>query len=32
MDGNLRTDSERVRVTVELIRVSDEVRVWGGGF
>jgi TolB-like protein len=32
MEGNLRADSERVRVTVELIRVSDEARVWGEDF
>jgi TolB-like protein/DNA-binding winged helix-turn-helix (wHTH) protein len=32
MEGNLRDDGERVRVTVELIRASDEARVWGGDF
>jgi TolB-like protein/DNA-binding winged helix-turn-helix (wHTH) protein len=32
MEGNLRADSERVRVTVELIRVRDEARVWGEAF
>jgi TolB-like protein len=32
MAGNLRADSERVRVTVELIRVSDEARIWGEDF
>jgi len=32
MEGNLRDDGERVRVTVELIRVRDEARVWGGDF
>jgi TolB-like protein/DNA-binding winged helix-turn-helix (wHTH) protein len=32
MEGNLRADSERVRVTVELIRVRDEARVWGEDF
>ena len=30
MEGSVRDDGERVRVTVELIRASDEVRVWGG--
>jgi TolB-like protein len=32
MEGNVRDDGERVRVTVELIRASDEARVWGGDF
>jgi TolB-like protein/DNA-binding winged helix-turn-helix (wHTH) protein len=32
MEGNLRDDGERVRVTMELIRVRDEARVWGGDF
>lgn len=32
MEGNLRDDGERVRVTVELIRVRDEARIWGGDF
>ncbi len=30
--GNLRGDRRRVRVAVELIRVSDESRVWGDEF
>ncbi len=32
IEGNLRADEERVRVTVELIRVRDEARVWGEDF
>ena len=32
MEGNVRDDGERVRVTVELIRVKDEARIWGGDF
>lgn len=32
MEGNLRDDGERVRVTVELIRARDEARIWGGDF
>jgi len=32
MEGNLRADDEHVRVTVELIRVRDEARVWGDAF
>jgi TolB-like protein/DNA-binding winged helix-turn-helix (wHTH) protein len=32
IEGNLRADDERVRVTVELIRVRDEIRVWGEDF
>ncbi len=32
IEGNLRADDERVRVTVELIRVRDESRVWGEDF
>jgi len=32
MEGNVRDDGERVRVTVELIRARDEVRIWGGDF
>jgi len=32
MEGNLRDDGERVRVTVELIRAKDEARIWGGDF
>jgi TolB-like protein/DNA-binding winged helix-turn-helix (wHTH) protein len=32
IEGNLRADEERVRVTVELIRVRDETRVWGEDF
>jgi len=32
MEGNVRDDGERVRVTVELIRACDEARVWGGDF
>ena len=32
IEGNLRADDERVRVTVELIRVRDETRVWGDAF
>ncbi|HST09726.1 MAG TPA: winged helix-turn-helix domain-containing protein [Terriglobales bacterium] len=32
IEGNLRGDDERVRVTVELIRASDESRVWGEDF
>jgi TolB-like protein/DNA-binding winged helix-turn-helix (wHTH) protein len=32
MEGNVRGDDEHVRVTVELIRTSDESRVWGEDF
>lgn len=32
VEGNLRGDERRIRVTVELIRVSDEARVWGDDF
>ena len=32
MEGNLRGDGRRVRVTVELIRASDEARLWGDAF
>ena len=32
MEGNVRDDGERVRVTVELIRAKDEARIWGGDF
>jgi TolB-like protein/DNA-binding winged helix-turn-helix (wHTH) protein len=32
MEGNLRDNGERVRVTVELIRAKDEARIWGGDF
>ena len=32
MEGNLRDDGEHVRVTVELIRVRDEARIWGEDF
>ena len=30
--GNLRRGDRNLRVTVELIRVSDESRVWGDDF
>jgi TolB-like protein/DNA-binding winged helix-turn-helix (wHTH) protein len=32
IEGNLRADDEHVRVTVELIRVRDQARVWGEDF
>jgi TolB-like protein/DNA-binding winged helix-turn-helix (wHTH) protein len=32
LEGNVRGDARHVRVTVELIRVRDEVRVWGDEF
>lgn len=32
LEGNLRGDARRVRITVELIRASDETRVWGDEF
>jgi TolB-like protein/DNA-binding winged helix-turn-helix (wHTH) protein len=32
LEGNVRGDARQVRVTVELIRASDETRVWGGEF
>jgi DNA-binding winged helix-turn-helix (wHTH) protein/TolB-like protein len=32
VEGNLRGDERRIRVTVELIRVSDEARIWGESF
>ena len=32
IEGNLRADEEHVRVTVELIRVRDQTRVWGEDF
>jgi TolB-like protein/DNA-binding winged helix-turn-helix (wHTH) protein len=32
IEGDLRGDARNVRVTVELIRVSDETRVWGDDF
>jgi TolB-like protein/DNA-binding winged helix-turn-helix (wHTH) protein len=32
MEGNLRRDGPHVRVTAELIRASDEVRMWGDEF
>jgi TolB-like protein/DNA-binding winged helix-turn-helix (wHTH) protein len=32
MEGNVRDDGERVRVTVELIRAKDDARIWGADF
>jgi TolB-like protein/DNA-binding winged helix-turn-helix (wHTH) protein len=32
VEGNVRSDAKHVRVTVELIRVQDEARVWGNDF
>lgn len=32
LEGNVRGDARHVRVTVELIRASDETRVWGDEF
>jgi TolB-like protein/DNA-binding winged helix-turn-helix (wHTH) protein len=32
MEGNLRRDGARVRVTAELIRARDEARLWGEEF
>lgn len=32
LEGNLRGDARRVRVTAELIRASDGTRVWGDEF
>ena len=32
MEGNLRRDGSHVRVTAELIRARDEVRLWGDEF
>ena len=32
MEGNLRRDGARVRVTAELIRARDEARLWGDEF
>jgi len=32
MEGNLRRDGPHVRVTAELIRARDEVRMWGDEF
>lgn len=32
LEGNIRGDARRVRVTVELIRASDGTRVWGDEF
>lgn len=32
LEGNLRGDAHSVRVTVELIRVRDEARLWGENF
>jgi TolB-like protein/DNA-binding winged helix-turn-helix (wHTH) protein len=32
MAGSLRGDSQHVRVSAELVRVSDQVRVWGDDF
>jgi TolB-like protein len=32
LEGNVRGDARHVRVTVELIRVRDETRVWGDEF
>jgi TolB-like protein/DNA-binding winged helix-turn-helix (wHTH) protein len=32
LEGNLRGEARHVRVTVELIRVRDEARVWGDDF
>jgi TolB-like protein/DNA-binding winged helix-turn-helix (wHTH) protein len=32
MQGNLRGDGQRVRVSAELVRVSDQARVWGDDF
>jgi len=30
--GNLRRSDRQLRVTIELIRVSDESRLWGDDF
>jgi TolB-like protein/DNA-binding winged helix-turn-helix (wHTH) protein len=32
MEGSLRRDGEHVRVTAELVRVSDQARIWGDNF
>ena len=32
MQGSLRGDSQHARVSAELVRVSDQVRVWGDDF
>jgi TolB-like protein/DNA-binding winged helix-turn-helix (wHTH) protein len=32
VEGNVRGDARHVRVTVEVIRVRDETRVWGDDF
>lgn len=32
LEGNVRGDARRVRVTMELIRTGDELQVWGDGF
>jgi TolB-like protein len=32
LEGNLRGDGHHVRVTVELIRVRDQARIWGDNF
>ena len=32
IEGNLRRDGARVRVTAELIRARDEIRLWGDEF
>jgi len=32
LEGNLRGDGRHVRITMELIRVSDESRIWGENF
>jgi TolB-like protein/DNA-binding winged helix-turn-helix (wHTH) protein len=32
MEGSLRSDRQHVRVSAELIRVSDQARVWGDDF
>jgi TolB-like protein/DNA-binding winged helix-turn-helix (wHTH) protein len=32
MQGNLRGDSQHARVSAELVRVSDQARIWGDDF
>jgi len=32
LEGNLRGDGHHVRVTMELIRVRDQARIWGDNF
>lgn len=32
LDGTIRRDGERVRVTVQLVKVDNAIQIWGGTF